>query len=476
MSKREAAWRRLSSRWPARRPDYEREFLPAALEIIETPASPAGRLIMLTIVALVGVAVLWATFGRIDIIATAQGRIVPSGRVKTIQPFEISVVKAIAVHDGQQVAAGDLLIELDPTANAADETRIARDLERARLDVARLQGLLASVKGDVFTDLAGDAQSADLATERQEMAAQAAEQAAKLLMVNRQLEQKQSELAEVGATIAKLRSSLPMIEQRADLRQEAARLEYGNRIDLLNAKQALVEQQRELVVQANKQQETEHAIAALSAQRQETDHEYRRQLLTDLAKAQDQVSEQSEDLVKARQKTQLQTLRAPVAGTVQQLAVHTLGGVVTPAQSLMTLVPEDARLEIEGNLANKDVGFVHAGQAVEIKVEAFSFTRYGFLHGQVINVSRDSVGQDERNQPPRSAEEKPSDPVDPATREPVYIARIALAETSIDTEQGPTALSPGMAVTAEIKTGRRRVISYLLSPIIRYRHEAWRER
>ncbi|WP_211656768.1 HlyD family type I secretion periplasmic adaptor subunit [Magnetospirillum fulvum] len=431
---------------------------------------------MLTIVVLIVVALAWATFGRIDIIATAQGRIVPSGRVKTIQPFEIGVVNAIAVHDGQQVAAGDLLIELDLTANAADEARIARDLSRARLDVARLKGLLAGARDDVFADLARDADAADLATARRQMEAQAAEQAAKLAMIDRQLEQKRAELAGVGATITKLQSSLPMIEQRANLREEAARLEYGNKIELLNARQMLVEQRQELVVQAHKKDETQHAIAALSAQHEQTEGEYRKQLLADLAKVEAQISEQGQELVKARQKTRLQTLRAPVAGTVQQLAVHTLGGVVTPAQSLMVIVPEDAKLEIEANLPNKDVGFVHEGQEVEIKVETFNFTRYGLLHGHVASVSRDSVGQDERTQPSKNPEEKASAPIDPATREPSYVAHIALMETTIDTELGPTALSSGMAVTAEIKTGRRRVISYLLSPLIRYQHEAWRER
>ncbi|PKU21372.1 HlyD family type I secretion periplasmic adaptor subunit [Telmatospirillum siberiense] len=464
----------LASQW--RRPGHEREFLPAALEIVETPPSPLGRTIMLTIVALVGSALLWSIFGRVDIIATAQGRIVPSGRVKTIQPFEIGVVKAIHVKDGQQVAAGDLLVELDLTTNQADQRRIARDLSRTRLDAARLKGLLGPAGGNVFDGLETEADPADLATARSEMMAQAAEQAAKLSAIDHQAEQRRAELEGVKATIAKLEASLPLISRRADLREEAARMEYGNQIDMLTARQLLVEQQRELVVQGHKKDETERAIAALAAQRRQAEEEYRRTLLADLAKAETQISEQDQDLVKATRKTMLQTLWAPVDGTVQQLAVHTLGGVVTPAQALMVIVPADAALEIEASLPNKDVGFVHAGEEAEIKVEAFTFTRYGLLHGHVAGVSRDSVGQDERAQSQRDAGDKPSAPVDPTTREPSYVAHIALAETAIETEQGATPLIPGMAVTAEIKTGRRRVISYLLSPLVRYRHEAMTER
>jgi hemolysin D len=194
------------------------------------------------------------------------------------------------------------------------------------------------------------------------------------------------------------------------------------------------------------------------------------------AKAAEQQSEQ----VKAVEKTGLQTLRAPVDGTVEQLATHTVGGVVTPAQTLMVVIPEGSKLEVEAMLPNRDIGFVHADQPAEVKIEAFTYTRYGLLHGRVEGVSRDAVvsagapAGGGRSRPGESA--KPSDAEDDAPGGSVYMARISLSQTAVDTEQGLRPLEPGMAVTAEIKTGRRRVIEYLLSPLLRYHHEGLRER
>lgn len=179
--------------------------------------------------------------------------------------------------------------------------------------------------------------------------------------------------------------------------------------------------------------------------------------------------------MKATQRRGYQTLSAPVDGTVQQLSIHTIGGVVTPAQQLLVIVPRDSRLEIEANLANRDVGFVQPGQDVEVKVEAFTSTRYGLLHGAVDSVSRDAVVSDARLDRAREAD-APADETERQARQPAYVARISVREGGLDTEQGWKTIEPGMAVTAEIKTGQRRIVEYLLSPLLRYRHDAGRER
>jgi hemolysin D len=240
------------------RPLHELEFLPAALEIIETPPSPAGRAVMLTIVALIVFAIGWATIGKVDIIVTSQGRIIPSGKVKEIQPFEIGVVKAIAVHDGQHVAEGDMLIELDATTNAAEREKVARDLMHARLDVARLRSLLDDGHEDRFAALR-DADPADVMTALSQMQAQAQEQAAKREAIDHQLAQKRAELDGIKATIDKLTASMPMIQSRVDIRAGGLKTEFGNKIDYLAATQALSEQQHELVVQDLKTTETAQA-------------------------------------------------------------------------------------------------------------------------------------------------------------------------------------------------------------------------
>jgi membrane fusion protein, hemolysin D len=466
---------------PLRRRAFRRdelEFLPAALEIIETPASPAGRTIAGAIILFLCIGLGWSVIGHVDIIATAPGRVIPTGKTKLIQPLETGVVRKIHVGDGATVSEGDVLVEMDPTANEADETRLKRDLAQDRLDIARLTALLA---GDPDRFLSPEGADEGLsATARRQMEEQSAEQEAKLAGLDRQIAQKRAEAAEVSASIGKIEATLPIVKGQRDIREAAMKVEFGSRLMFLQAEQQYVELQHDLLVQQRRREETTEAISVLERQRVQAVAEYRKSLLADLAKARAQANEHGEEARKAAQKRELQTLRAPVDGTVQQLGVHTVGGVVTPAQLLMVIVPRDAHLEIEATLPNKDIGFVHAGQPVEVKVETFNFTRYGLIHGTVASVSRDVVAPDINVGDARTGRgpdaEIPKDEQERQSRQPAYVAHITLAETTIDTEQGMTALEPGMAVTAEIKTGERRVIEYLLSPLLRYRHEAIRER
>ncbi len=457
---------------------HELDFLPAALEIVERPASPLGRGVAAAIGGMTALAILWACLGKVDIIATATGHIIPSGQVKTIQPFEIGVVKAIHVTDGDRVRAGDLLIELDPTTNEADQDRIARDLTQAQLDTARLSAILAG-NADSFVAPPG-AEPVLVESAQRQLVAALAEQLAKLDGIDRQITGKKAERDEAKATIAKVAASLPIAEQRVAIYDKLRENEYASKVSALEAQQQLVEAQHDGAVATHQLEAAEAAIAALGQQRQEAEAQFRQQSLDDLSKARQKVAEQQQEQIKAVQKTGLQSLRAPVDGTVEQLSAHTIGGVVTPAETLMTIVPEGSRLEVEAMLSNREVGFVHAGQPAEVKVEAFTYTRYGLLHGTVDGVSRDAVPPSGRDsggartkQPDASTDQ--GDPGD-GQGESSYVARVSLVDTSIETEQGRLPLEPGMAVTAEIKTGQRRVISYLLSPLLRHRQESMRER
>jgi hemolysin D len=190
------------------------------------------------------------------------------------------------------------------------------------------------------------------------------------------------------------------------------------------------------------------------------------------------MAQAEQDLVKADKKIQDQVLRAPMDGTVQQLAVHTVGGVVTPAQALMVVVPAGAQVEIEAMVLNNDIGFVHQGDPAEIKVDTFNFTKYGLLHGTVISVSQDAI---QRDKPAGQVEAQRLDgqtarSSEPPGQELLYAARVALGETRMQVEDRMVDLAPGMAVTVEIRTGQRRIIEYLLSPLLHYGHDAMRER
>ncbi|HWF94056.1 MAG TPA: HlyD family type I secretion periplasmic adaptor subunit, partial [Xanthobacteraceae bacterium] len=364
----------------------ELAFLPAALEIVETPPSPIGRAIGATIIALFVLALLWASLGHVDIVATATGKIVPTGRSKVIQPFETGVVRAIRVADGQTVSAGDVLIELDPTINQGEIDHLRGDLQSAQLDIARLRAALA----DTDDPLAAfrppeDANPAMVAMQRQFLVAQIAEHKAKIAALDGQKDQKQAELATIAATIDKLEAVIPTIQERVNIRKSLN--EYGSRLQYFEVLQQLTESQQERLVQQSRYHEAEAALAAITDTRAQTEAEYRRTLFGELTEAERKAVGSAADLSKAQERTKLQLLTAPVSGMVQQLAVHTVGGVVTPAQTLLVIVPSDSRLEIEAMVSNRDIGFVHAGDAVEIKVDTFDFTRYGLLHGQVLSIS-----------------------------------------------------------------------------------------
>ncbi|SHJ94705.1 hemolysin D [Bradyrhizobium lablabi] len=466
-------------RW--KREDTARQFLPAALEILETPASPVGRAIGATIILFFVIAIVWAIFGHVDIIATASGKIVPTGRSKTIQPLETGIVSAIHVRDGDTVTTDQVLIELDRTVTQAERKHVAQDLTASQLDVARLTALrdgfeAATIPRDLVAP--AGATDADIARTRASMRAQAAEQMAKLASINQQIEQKQAEQQSIIATIAKIDASLPLVEEGATVRRKAMEIQYGNRIAYLDAQTKLVEQQNERLVQQRKIVEVTAARQALEQQIEQTKAAYEHQVLNDLADAEKKAAEFSQDLVKAERKTGEQILRSPIDGAVQQLAVHTVGGVVTPAQQLMIVVPADSRLEAEAMISNRDIGFVSAGQQAEVKIDTFNFTRYGLLQGKVVSVSQDAIVRDKPGS--KAGLAKPdgalSDSSEPEGQELVYSARVALDGSKMQIEDRMVNLAPGMAVTVEIKTGRRRLIEYLMSPLLRYGHESLRER
>jgi hemolysin D len=462
---------------PKPRDREELAFLPAALEIVETPPSPIGRAIGMTLIGLFVLALAWASLSHVDIVATATGKIIPTGHSKVIQPFETGVVSAILVANGQNVNAGDVLVELDPTINEGEIRHLKGDLQSAQLDAARLRAALA----DTDDPLSGfhppeGADPALVAMQRQFLVAQVTEHRAKIAALDAQRAQKEAELATISATVEKLDAIIPTIEERVNIRKLLN--EYSSRLQYFEVLQQLTESQQERLVQTSHLKEARAAIAAIIETRGQTKAEFRRTLFGELTEAERKATGLAADLSKAEQRTKLQQLTAPVSGVVQQLAVHTVGGVVTPAEPLLVIVPSDSQLEVEAMVSNHDIGFVHAGDPVEIKVDTFDFTRYGLLHGKVLSISSDSIVRDA---PSDKSGDRPTAGSPPASSEPkgqelTYAARISVDRNQMQVEDKVVRLSPGMAVTAEIKTGSRRIIGYLLSPLMKYKQESLRER
>jgi len=456
----------------------ELAFLPAALEIVETPPSPTGRAISGTIVAVFCIALIWASIGRIDIIATATGKIIPDGRTKIIQPFETAVVRAIHVRDGQRVQAGDVLIELDSTISEAEFGHLQGDLLATEIEIARLRAALAGSDDPIRHFVPPDrATPIQIAMAQRFLLTQTAEQNAKIAAIEWQAAQKKAERATTEASVAKIETIIPILQQRVDIRKYLVDKEFGSKLQYLTDMQELSGQQQDLLVQKSHHGEVEAALAGLEETRLRTQAEYERGLSDDMAKAEQKAAGLRYDVIKAQQRTNLLRLTAQEDGVAQQLAVHSIGGVVTPAQTLMVLVPSTSRLEIEATVSNHDIGFVQPGQEAAIKVDTFNFTRYGLRKGKVLSVSQDAITRD---RPADGGGDKggkaEASSSEPKGQELVYSARVSLDRSEMEIDDRLVNLTPGMAVTVEIKTGSRRIIDYLLSPLLRYRHESLRER
>lgn len=452
------AWRERARLDAQPRLPHEAQFLPAALELQETPAAAAPRVAMWLLIVFAFIALLWAVFGHVDVVAVAQGKIVPNDRTKVIQPIETATVKAIKVTDGQAVKAGDVLIELDTTNAAADTTRIANDLLTARLQAARAKALLAAIASSnppVLPDLS-DVDQSRLAQERRVLDGQYDEYQAKLARIDADIAKREAELRSTQEIIRKLEQTVPIARQRAHDFKDLVEKNFISKHGYLEKEQFRIEQEADLATQRSRIEELTAALQEGRSQRNALIAETKRLALDSLNEAEQKATAYGQELIKAESRGRLMTLKAPVDGTVQQLAVHTVGGVVMSAQALMMVVPKDNPIEVEAYVENKDIGFVNPGQEAVVKVETFPFTKYGTINARVVSVSSDAANDEKRGL--------------------IFPARVALGRATIQVENKTVNLSPGMAVTVEVKTAKRRVIEYFLSPLLQYKDESLRER
>ena len=464
----------------------DREFLPAALELLETPPSPVRIAGIWLICAGLAAALGWAYFGKLDIHAVAQGRIQPSGRSKVIQPLEPGKVVAVLVENGSRVNPGDVLVELDPTDSGADREAQKRDLESARAEVARRHAAIVTSQARDGAPAVAPIDFDDTVSEaarRREEAVLAAE----IFQLKASQASLAAQLAEHYATIQKLSASLKSREKVIALAKERVdmRTTLNDQGSLSRALVIEVQSQYETLVttQVSEQGqlvETQAQIKTTERKIDETVSQFGADQSQKLAEAERKADRLAQDLVKATAKNERAKLRAPITGTVQQLAVTTVGQVVSSGQSLMTIVPLDGAIEVEALVLNQDIGFVEPGQAVVVKVEAFPFTRFGTIPGRILKVSRDAVDEREAQgmgDAATAGRQGGGAPAAPGrVQSLVFPATVRLERSVIDVEGKQIPLSAGMAVTVEIRTGERRAIDYVLSPLRDVASSSARER
>ncbi|MGB3880183.1 MAG: HlyD family type I secretion periplasmic adaptor subunit [Diaphorobacter nitroreducens] len=416
----------------------EAAFLPAALAVQEMPPSRTARWIARVLILLVITAFAWAVLGRMDIIVNAAGKVIPSERSKTIAAIETGSVVSLSVVEGQSVKAGDVLLQLDTAALDAERDRALGEKSEAVMTLARNQALLEAVQRGRPPALAPRDQlnhqyGIDLDAGRWHSASN---------HVHGQWQDYAAKRKKLSDDVANYAEALPLVTQQAASYKKLAATNDVSRDAWQDKEQARLQLQAQW-------QEAHNQREALTA-------EVSRQALDQIAEARRIASASTQEARRAASTSRLLTLKAPVDGTVQQLAVHTLGGVVPAAQPIMQIVPSQGPLEVEAFIENKDKGFVHAGQSAAVKVDTFEYTKYGTLPGKVIHVSQDAIPDEKRGL--------------------IYAVKVLLDETTLNVNGEPTPITPGMAVNIEIKTGDRRVIEYVMSPLIRHTREALRER
>lgn len=451
------AWREDRRRRAEAIKQEEPSFLPAALEILEAPPNPLGRIIIWAILAFLSIAVLWSIFGRVDIVAVAPGKVVPQGRVKIIQAADYGVIREISVREGERVRAGQPLITLDPTVTDADVEQAREALKGALVDSARARALVDYAAGlePKFAPPEGLGAVA-VATQEAFLAARVNEHSAAKAALVEELTKADADGVMLAEEIEKLRDQLALAEKRLEGLRTLEVEGYAPKLRVMEAEERVIGLRQDYAIRLAERRKSRASDVGLKENLRKLDAEFSREAFAALTEADAAVSIRSEELRKAAERNKLTQIVAPVAGSVQQIAVSTLGGVVKPADPLLVIVPEDVELMVEASVINRDAGFVRAGQKVEIKFEAYPFTRYGVIEGVLEHVSEDAVETEDEGL--------------------VYPARIKLLRDVLMIDGRKEKIAPGLSATAEIKTGERRIVEYLLSPLSRRVNEAGRER
>ena len=434
--------------------NLEYEFLPPALEIEETPPSPARRVLIWAIFAMLILTFLWSYFGKVDEVAVARGKVIPDGRVKVIQPMETGVIKAIHVEEGQRVKEGQMLIELDPTIKQADVASTAKALSIHVTDKERLMEELNGEKTGNRQEAIGNGRKAkgifelqNKLKEARESEYKAREDALRLI-----ISQRENALFAAEAILTKLEKTYAILKEQEDAYRNLYKHEYISKMDLLNKQMEFHSAEQEMEAQKRIVRQAKDSLEEARKNLDALKKEREKGILSDIVDREKSITAIEGEVIKAKKRYELERLCSPVAGTVHGLASYTVGGVVTPAQPIVTVVPEGTPLIIEVMALNKDIGFLKVGQEAEVKLDTFPFQKYGTIKGKVAFISPDAFEDEKLGS--------------------VYKMKVELEKASINVDGNGIPVSPGMAVTVEVKTNKRRIIEFFLSPIVKYAKES----
>lgn len=441
------------------------DFAPEILAIQQRPPSPMPRFVLYTLLVLFAILLVWALVGKLDIVATAQGRLVPKTYVKIVQPADAGIVKEILVSEGDHVSAGQVLLRLDTTLSGADAAIVAREVQSRGLQLRRIEAELA---GRRMLRVADDTEDTFFEVEAQASGRQRAYQ--DVLQTERALlAQVREDIEGAQEQVIKLEKLLPIIrgeeEALGPLAEQGVvpKFQYSEKKrQRIDTEQNLASQRRTTLSLQSKIAESQGRIARVTS-------EYRQQLLNERVEAQVALQRAQQEMAKQDHRGKLSELRAPQDGVIKDVATYTVGAVVSAGTVLMSLVPVDEELVAEVLIRNEDVGFVHEGQGVKVKLATFPFQKYGMLDGMVRRISADASDlSNEKKDEASSMRQEPG--LSP------YKALVHLKSQRLKHGEFDWPLAPGMQVVAEIREGERTVMEYLLSPVTKAVGDAARER
>lgn len=443
------------------------EFTPGLLHIQQSPPSPLPRMVLRGILILLILLLLWASFGRLDVVSVAEGKLVPTTYLKIVQPAEAGIVREIAISEGQHVTAGQVLVRMDANVSEADSKSIQSTMQLKAMELRRIEAELTGKplqldKNDTIS-LYHRVEAEYKANRRayeDDIAAELASQ-----------QKAQHELAATREIQQKLAETLPSYKNQEASFEELGKKGFVGKLMVEEKKRDRIENEQDLQAQNYQVKSLQSSISQSQKRIAQIQSAYRQKLETERVATFADHQRLEQEWAKQQHKNSLLELKAPQAGIIKDLATHTPGTVVSPGTVLMTLVPNNEALQAEVWLKNEDAGFVRLNQQVKVKLSAYPFQKYGMVDGIVMQVSADATDKGSANQQSQDVNQESSNP-----NQLAYRTLVKLNQQHLEIEGDKLTLSPGMQVAAEIKLTDQTVLEYLLSPVRRAFHEAGRER
>ena len=433
------------------------QFKPAIIAIQDEPASPAGRLVAWTLCLIIFIAIVWSCIAKIDIIATATGQIVPVGNTKVVQSHIDATIRTIKIKEGDFVKKGDLLIELDDESYTSEKESLEKMLAAETVKYNRANAMLNYLDKKVVEKLVlVDGRSISPRIQEMLYEQEYKDLESSLIMLKEMIDQKKYELESVVNNINHYKQTVNLTEIRAKKFKGLLEQKVSSELEYMEFDEKRIREKNELNSLISRERQTNANIKELEEKVKYTVIENKKRQLTTLEESFNNINKLKEEINKNEIMIKYSKIISPVDGYIQELKFHTIGGVMEQAQEILKIVEDKSDIEVETMILSKDIGFVHRGMEVAIKVDSFLFTKYGLVHGTVINISEDAIKDEKMGL--------------------VYKTKIKLNEKTVHVEGKEIDLSYGMGVTSEIKTGTRTVMEFFLSPIMKKMNESINER